>query len=126
MVAKHVMFLLAHRRTAEEVIDIMASSIDANRDLPPMQVAMGSALDISGPVLPRINSGNTHNVNVEISPYGNQYVPVSLHMRAKPLEPRTPATVYTPGLLAPALGLLPTPRLTPQTSGFSTPAVTAV
>ncbi|KAK0733610.1 hypothetical protein B0T26DRAFT_635837 [Lasiosphaeria miniovina] len=40
------------------------------------------------------------------------------------MEP-TPATVYTPGRLAPALGLLPTPRLTPQSSGFSTPAVGA-
>ena len=40
------------------------------------------------------------------------------------MEP-SPATVYTPGRLAPALGLLPTPRLTPQTSGFSTPAVNA-
>ncbi|KAL0937550.1 G1/S-specific cyclin Pcl5 [Colletotrichum truncatum] len=38
------------------------------------------------------------------------------------MEP-TPATVYTPGRLAPALGLLPTPRLTPQSSGYSTPAV---
>ncbi|KAK2001070.1 cyclin [Colletotrichum falcatum] len=40
------------------------------------------------------------------------------------MEP-TPATVYTPGRLAPALGLLPTPRLTPQSSGYSTPAVSA-
>ena len=41
------------------------------------------------------------------------------------MEP-TPAPVHTPGRLAPALGLLPTPRLTPQTGGFSTPAVSAV
>ncbi|KAH8882744.1 hypothetical protein GQ53DRAFT_665434 [Thozetella sp. PMI_491] len=40
------------------------------------------------------------------------------------MEP-TPSSVYTPGRFAPALGLLPTPRLTPQTSGFSTPAVNA-
>ncbi|KAI0475931.1 hypothetical protein GGR56DRAFT_443107 [Xylariaceae sp. FL0804] len=39
------------------------------------------------------------------------------------MEP-APATVYTPGR-APALGLLPTPRLTPQSTGFSTPAVGA-
>ncbi|KAK4154846.1 hypothetical protein C8A00DRAFT_42460 [Chaetomidium leptoderma] len=32
---------------------------------------------------------------------------------------------YAPVRLAPALGLLPTPRLTPQTSGFSTPAASA-
>ncbi|GAB0132066.1 hypothetical protein EsDP_00000514 [Epichloe bromicola] len=35
----------------------------------------------------------------------------------------TPTTVYTPGRSAPAMSLLPTPRLTPQTSGFCTPAV---
>lgn len=40
------------------------------------------------------------------------------------MEP-SPATVYTPGRLAPALGLLPTPRLTPQSIGLSTPAVSA-
>ncbi|KAI1823677.1 hypothetical protein F4861DRAFT_309702 [Xylaria intraflava] len=40
------------------------------------------------------------------------------------MEP-VPAAVHTPGRLAPALGLLPTPRLTPQLTGFCTPAVTA-
>jgi len=34
-------------------------------------------------------------------------------------------TVYTPGRLAPAMGMLPTPRLTPQPSGFCTPAASA-
>ncbi|KID89459.1 G1/S-specific cyclin Pcl5 [Metarhizium guizhouense ARSEF 977] len=38
------------------------------------------------------------------------------------MEPSS-SSVYTPGRLAPALTLLPTPRLTPQTSGFCTPAV---
>lgn len=40
------------------------------------------------------------------------------------MEP-VPSAVYTPGRLAPALGLLPTPRLTPQITGFSTPAANA-
>lgn len=40
------------------------------------------------------------------------------------MEP-APSTANTPGRLAPALGLLPTPRLTPQSTGFCTPAVTA-
>lgn len=40
------------------------------------------------------------------------------------MEPNPP-TLHAPGRLAPALGLLPTPRLTPQASGFSTPAVSA-
>lgn len=41
------------------------------------------------------------------------------------MEPSPATAVYTPGRPAPALGLLPTPRLTPQTTGFSTPAVNA-
>ncbi|KAF4504168.1 hypothetical protein G6O67_008355 [Ophiocordyceps sinensis] len=40
------------------------------------------------------------------------------------MEP-TPTSAYTTGRPAPALGLLPTPRLTPQTSGICTPAVSA-
>ncbi|KAK4124988.1 hypothetical protein N657DRAFT_655138 [Parathielavia appendiculata] len=41
------------------------------------------------------------------------------------MEP-VPPMAYAPGRLAPAFGLLPTPRLTPQTSGISTPAASAV
>ncbi|OAA42737.1 G1/S-specific cyclin Pcl5 [Metarhizium rileyi] len=40
-------------------------------------------------------------------------------------EPSSNNVYNTPGRLAPALTLLPTPRLTPQTSGFCTPAVSA-
>ncbi|KXJ94073.1 hypothetical protein Micbo1qcDRAFT_201989 [Microdochium bolleyi] len=40
------------------------------------------------------------------------------------MEP-LPSGSYAPGRLAPALGLLPTPRLTPQMTGPSTPAVSA-
>ena len=42
----------------------------------------------------------------------------------KYMEP-SPTPEFTPGRQLPALGLLPTPRLTPQTGGFSTPAVSA-
>ncbi|RYP46295.1 hypothetical protein DL768_007462 [Monosporascus sp. mg162] len=37
------------------------------------------------------------------------------------MEP-SPATLYSPARRAPALGLLPTPRLTPQPNGLNTPA----
>jgi hypothetical protein len=37
------------------------------------------------------------------------------------LEP-SPSSVFPPAKQAPALGLLPTPRLTPQSTGFGTPA----
>lgn len=40
------------------------------------------------------------------------------------MEP-VPSMAYVPGRLVPALGLLPTPRLTPQASGFGTPAASA-
>ncbi|KAF7546515.1 hypothetical protein G7Z17_g8400 [Cylindrodendrum hubeiense] len=36
-----------------------------------------------------------------------------------------PSSVYTPGRLASTMNMLPTPRLTPQTTGFCTPAVSA-
>lgn len=40
------------------------------------------------------------------------------------MEP-TPTCVFTPSRQAPSLGRLPTPRLTPQSSGLCTPAVSA-
>lgn len=40
------------------------------------------------------------------------------------MEP-TPLSVYNQPQMAPALGLLPTPRLTPQLTGFCTPAASA-
>ncbi|KAM4064883.1 cyclin domain-containing protein [Hirsutella rhossiliensis] len=40
------------------------------------------------------------------------------------MEP-TPTSAFTTGRSAPTLGLLPTPRLTPQTNGICTPAVSA-
>jgi hypothetical protein len=50
----------------------------------------------------------------------------SIYAAATPtiLEP-TPTTLQTPGRLAPALGRLPTPRLTPQSAGLCTPAASA-
>ncbi|KFA72700.1 hypothetical protein S40288_09498 [Stachybotrys chartarum IBT 40288] len=40
------------------------------------------------------------------------------------MEP-TPTSAYTPARAASGLGMLPTPRLTPQSSGFCTPAASA-
>ncbi|KAL2136071.1 hypothetical protein VTI74DRAFT_5651 [Chaetomium olivicolor] len=40
------------------------------------------------------------------------------------MEP-APSLLHAPGRFAPALGLLPTPRLTPQNSGLGTPAASA-
>jgi hypothetical protein len=59
--------------------------------------------------------------------YDGEITPTKLPYGGVPavMEP-LPTAVYTLGRLpAPALGLLPTPKLTPQSSGYSTPAVSA-
>jgi hypothetical protein len=57
--------------------------------------------------------------------YGsNDSTPTPKYYTPNVMEP-SPSTVYPPIKPAPALGLLPTPRLTPQNTGFNTPAVSA-
>jgi hypothetical protein len=57
--------------------------------------------------------------------YGsNESTPTPKYYTPSVMEP-SPSTTYPPSKPAPALGLLPTPRLTPQSSGFNTPAVSA-
>jgi hypothetical protein len=59
--------------------------------------------------------------------YGsNESTPTPKYYTPSVMEP-SPSTAYPPAKPAPALGLLPTPRLTPQTqmSGYNTPAVSA-
>jgi hypothetical protein len=54
----------------------------------------------------------------------NESTPTPRYYAPSILEP-SPSTSYPPIKPAPALGLLPTPRLTPQSVGFNTPAVSA-
>lgn len=54
----------------------------------------------------------------------NESTPTPKYYTPEVMEPCPPAT-YPPSKPAPALGLLPTPRLTPQSVGFGTPAVSA-
>lgn len=57
--------------------------------------------------------------------YGsNESTPIPKYYTPNVMEP-SPSTVYPPTKPAPALGLLPTPRLTPQSTGYNTPAVSA-
>ena len=57
--------------------------------------------------------------------YGsNESTPTPKYYTPSILEPSPPAA-YPPSKPAPALGLLPTPKLTPQSTGFNTPAVSA-
>ncbi|KAI0548515.1 hypothetical protein F4679DRAFT_320664 [Xylaria curta] len=62
-------------------------------------------------------AGSYSSIEAPASPHTPKAVPTLTIM-----EP-APAAVHTPGRHAPALGLLPTPRLTPQPTGFCTPAV---
>jgi hypothetical protein len=61
------------------------------------------------------------------SPYGAADVTPTPKSFSTPtiMEPALTTTVYTPGRLAPAMGMLPTPRLTPQPTGLCTPAASA-
>ncbi|KAJ9133138.1 Cyclin [Pleurostoma richardsiae] len=56
--------------------------------------------------------------------YDSADVTVKSYSVPVPMEP-APATVYTSDRLAPALGLLPTPRLTPQMADCNTPVASA-
>ena len=57
--------------------------------------------------------------------YGsNESTPTPKYYTPNIMEP-SPSSAYPPSKPAPALGLLPTPRLTPQSTGFNTPAVSA-
>jgi hypothetical protein len=57
--------------------------------------------------------------------YGsNESTPTPKYYTPSVMEPSA-TTAYPPSKPAPALGLLPTPRLTPQSTGFNTPAVSA-
>ncbi|KAK4660244.1 PHO85 cyclin-5 [Podospora pseudocomata] len=58
------------------------------------------------------------------NPWGDLDAALKPRLAPVVMEP-SPPSAYVPGRFAPALGLLPTPRTTPQTRGFSTPAVSA-
>jgi hypothetical protein len=55
----------------------------------------------------------------------NESTPTPRYYTPQIMEP-SPTALYAQNKPAPALGLLPTPRLTPQSTGFTTPAVSAV
>ncbi|KAK4198453.1 hypothetical protein QBC40DRAFT_178731 [Triangularia verruculosa] len=58
------------------------------------------------------------------NPWGDLDAALKPRLAPVVMEP-SPPSAYVPGRFAPALGLLPTPRMAPQTRGFSTPAVSA-
>lgn len=54
----------------------------------------------------------------------NESTPTTKYFAPNVLEP-CPLSPFGPSKSAPALGLLPTPRMTPQSTGFNTPAASA-
>lgn len=73
-------------------------------------------------VSPRSIANIPHEGRSSAALEASMTTPVSRTCNAPIVMEPTLTTVYTPGRLAPAMSLLPTPRLTPQTSGFCTPA----
>ncbi|KAF4966468.1 hypothetical protein FSARC_5851 [Fusarium sarcochroum] len=59
------------------------------------------------------------------SGYSSAEVTPTLKTYNTPMVMEPAPTGYAPGRMAPALGMLPTPRLTPQSSGLCTPAASA-
>lgn len=77
------------------------------------------------PISPRSLSTGSRERSCAFGYEANDATPTPKSYHTPVIMEPSPATVYTPGRFAPALGLLPTPRLTPQMTGFSTPAVNA-
>lgn len=76
-------------------------------------------------VSPRLILASSREQTCNFGPESVESTPTPKNYNTPAVMEPSPATVYTPGRLAPALGLLPTPRLTPQLSGLCTPAATA-
>ncbi|KAL3422324.1 G1/S-specific cyclin Pcl5 [Phlyctema vagabunda] len=91
-------------------------NVDGVAPAAPIKVAAKVASSVSRPSLPDRASSFGYGSN-ESTPTPRYYTPDIL----EPL----PTATYAQSKPAPALGLLPTPRLTPQSTGFSTPAVSA-
>lgn len=98
--------------------------LDDIEGLIPMTPSKSTCGDFS-PVSPRSLLSATRERSCTFEYDANDSTPTPKSYTTPVIMEPSPATVYTPGRLAPALGLLPTPRLTPQTTGFSTPAVNA-
>lgn len=60
------------------------------------------------------------------SPDAADMTPVPRSYQVPPVMEPTPTCSFTPGRLAPSLGRLPTPRLTPRSNGLCTPAASAM
>ena len=107
--------------TWKSIILKLNPELDNIEGIPPALSAKANIKSLSA--LPRsftpmaIDRYNFGYGSTESTPTPKYYTPNTI-------EP-SPLTAFLPSKPAPALGLLPTPRLTPQSSGFNTPAVSA-
>ncbi|KAI0152951.1 hypothetical protein GGR57DRAFT_492427 [Xylariaceae sp. FL1272] len=99
------------------------AGLDNIEDLIPVSPSQRKHL-VALPSTP-ISLASTPRVRSPLSAEANDATPTPRSMGTPTVMEPVPATAHTPGRLAPALGLLPTPRLTPQSTGFCTPAVSA-
>lgn len=76
------------------------------------------AVVVTGSTEPYLETSYTFGSN------SNENTPTTKYFAPNVLEP-CPSTTLATGRPAPALGLLPTPRMTPQSTGFGTPAASA-
>ena len=119
------------RTMAEQSADWKAIILKLNPELDNLEGMRSSAsakvvADVA-PIFATTPPRSSRPMTVDLSPigYGSQEgTSTPKYYAPNVLEP-SPSSIYPPTRLAPALGLLPTPRLTPQSSGFNTPAVSA-
>ncbi|KAI1881886.1 hypothetical protein JX265_000712 [Neoarthrinium moseri] len=99
--------------------------LDNVEDLIPTSPSSKALMKDFTPISPRSLLATSKERPCAFGYESNEATPTPKSYNTPTIMEPSPATVYTPGRLAPALGLLPTPRLTPQTPGFSTPAANA-
>lgn len=102
----------------------LTPELDNVEDLLPVSTSKTSVTEFT-PVVSRSLTAVPRERSCTFGYDSNESTPTPKSYTMPSIMEPSPATVYTPGRLAPALGLLPTPRLTPQTTGFSTPAANA-
>ncbi|KAI6715498.1 cyclin [Diplocarpon mali] len=102
----------------------LTPGLDEREDMPPSSSAKAYA-GATGALSPPASLVPSVGQNNNTRGYGsNGSTPIPKYYAPNVMEP-SPFTSYPASKPAPALGLLPNPRLTSQSTGFNTPAVSA-
>ena len=107
-----------------DIILKLEPELDNIEDLIPTTSSRSRSQEFA-PISPRSVLASTRERTCSFVTENVESTPTPKSYNAPVIMEPSPATVHTPGRLAPALGLLPTPRLTPQTTGLNTPAASA-